>query len=74
MGPFQCSWCEKCQSNPAEGPNSHSTERTPHRMVCTKVEVDDGHGTLTRCIWCHRTKAEIAERGEPMEGFDPNKT
>jgi len=40
-----------------------------------KAETDAGEiivGTLTECVWCLDTKAEIEKRGEPMEIFDPN--
>lgn len=67
MMPAKCNWCEKCETTLAGGPNGHKTERTPHFLVETPVETDDGHGILSRCKYCLQTKKQIIESGEPYE-------
>lgn len=67
MGITQCLWCDKCKTTAAFGPDSHKTERVPHLLYPTDVEVDDGIMTLHRCRYCLKTKKEIIELGEPYE-------
>lgn len=59
MRPPQCSWCEACQSNPAETPDTHRTERTPHKWYQEKVDTDAGEAELTRCVYCGHTRKEL---------------
>lgn len=74
MGPYRCARCSDCGSDIAGGPNSHR-DPLPHCMRVEKVtaETDAGKvevGTLSRCWYCTRTKADIEKRGEPMEDYD----
>jgi hypothetical protein len=73
MGTDPCARCSKCGSGLAEAPGLHDEPR-PHRMIVTSVDAttDAGTvtvGTLTQCVWCHRTKTEIEKRNEPMKLF-----
>ncbi len=75
MGIYPCERCSKCGSDLAESPNSHR-EPQPHRMQAERVQAqtDAGlrdAGTLTRCIWCQDTLAEVETSGEPWDHW-PN--
>jgi hypothetical protein len=54
----RCSPCKACGTVPARGPSSHP-DPEPHEFVARDVATDAGPQPLSRCRWCHRTKAEI---------------
>ena len=58
LPPRPCEGCEECNTTLASHPDYH---RSPddHTFVETKVKIDGGHGILTRCQYCHKTKDEI---------------
>jgi hypothetical protein len=59
MPPSACAKCAKCGSNLALSPGSHR-DPSPHTFdLIQQVETDDGPRQLTRCRYCHRTKAEV---------------
>lgn len=68
--PHSCDRCPECKSDFAMGPTQHE-EPKPHQLVTRTDKVDADIGpvtvTLTRCIWCLKTKAEIVDRNEPWE-------
>lgn len=75
MGVSECERCSKCGSDLASAPELHSDPK-PHRVISVPVKAmtDGGEitvGTLTTCVCCNRTKAEIEKRGEPMEPHIP---
>lgn len=74
MGPNPCARCKDCGSDLAGSPDTHA-EPKPHRMLTVRatVETDEGEkdaGTMTRCVWCLRTLAQIREAGQPFEMTD----
>lgn len=75
MGVYSCERCSKCGSNLAEGPTSHR-DPSPHQMLAVRVSAatDSGVrdvGTLTQCVWCQQTLAEIETAKDPWEHW-PN--
>lgn len=71
MGVDPCARCPKCKSDLAMGPDGHREPR-PHSMEShyVEAETDKGKtivGTLSRCIWCNKTLAQIVAAGEPKE-------
>lgn len=66
MGPRPCTWCKKCESDLAGGPESHDARR-PHKVIAQKVKTDNGESILSTCIWCFKMKRELLELGEPIE-------
>lgn len=64
MPPYPCSGCPDCGTTLDESPDSHRAP-TPHEFIETPVETDNGPQPLTRCRWCHRTKAELAQYALP---------
>ena len=65
MPPYQCAWCEKCQSSLASHPDGHR-DRVDHEFShVEKIATDQGEVTITRCRYCHRTRAEIATEEQP---------
>lgn len=60
MPPDQCQGCPDCKTTLDEHPSSHRAP-APHEFVATDVETDAGPQPLTRCRWCHRTRAELEQ-------------
>lgn len=75
-GPRPCDWCDECKTTLACGPDGHRIIRPPHKMIKTSVDIETDDGTsvatLTRCIHCHKTKADLEKNNEPMEDFVPD--
>ncbi len=61
MKPPRCTPCKKCGTVPATGPNSHP-EPVPHDFRAVPVAADQAGATLTRCMICLKTKAEIDQQ------------
>lgn len=60
MPPWSCSYCPKCGSNLALGPDGHR-EPEPHKWTTEAVETDAGPQPLTRCFWCGKKPREIID-------------
>lgn len=58
--PDPCTSCSDCKSNLALSPEYH-VEPLEHDFRHTLVDTDEGIKSLTRCIWCGRSKKEIEE-------------
>jgi len=58
MPPNQCDGCSECGTTLDTHPELHRTP-TPHDFVATNVATDEGPKPLSRCRYCHRTKAEL---------------
>lgn len=68
MPPPRCTPCEKCGTVPGPGPNAHP-DPIPHEFTAvSEVETDEGMKKLTRCRWCHKTKAEIEYKKGEKDG------
>ena len=73
--PPQCEFCEKCGTTVAGSPDCHKTERTPHEFYVTQIDTDEGPKPLSRCRYCHRTKAQIGlqiEAESPIDSTEGN--
>ncbi len=64
MGVSACAKCSKCGSNLALHPDTH-VEPAPHEFVEQMVETDSGPRPLSRCRYCHLTRAQIAQVETP---------
>ncbi|MCC7139760.1 MAG: hypothetical protein IT460_15160 [Planctomycetes bacterium] len=58
MEPPRCCPCPKCGTVPATGPDVHP-DPVPHDFRATPVQADQPGATLTRCLICCKTKAQI---------------
>lgn len=62
MPPARCSQCKKCNSDLSLHPDYHN-EPVPHDFSSVeKLTTDQGEATITRCRYCHYTKAQIEKR------------
>lgn len=67
MPPDRCASCKACGSDFAQAPDRHR-DPLPHDFSHTKqVETDNGPQPLTRCRYCHLTRAEIERREKTEE-------
>ena len=63
MPPNRCFKCEKCGSDLAQAPGLHR-DPVPHDFTSIEnIKTDQGDMTITRCRYCHRTKAQIERVG-----------
>lgn len=58
-GPSRCAYCDDCGTTVETSPEMHETTRRPHEYYQMQVETDEGMKTLSRCRYCHETKAKL---------------
>ena len=62
--PPRCAACAKCGSGPGYSPTTHR-EPEPHDFSSVeKLQTDQGDATITRCRYCHRTRAQIEKQAK----------
>lgn len=58
MPEVKCQGCDECGTTLSGYPTEHKTPE-PHNFVAEPIEADQPGATLSRCSYCHKTKAQI---------------